>query len=135
MPATSSFVSHRTCRWCERRPTRQYRKQCSACEQQRRRFPRCPHCDGPTYGHETDAMRRFCPRCSPYRPERLPYDDEIVVTLVNPAGKEREVYRSRNKGEHIPASGRSGGRAATKRDPQFIVLDVAWQCWLAARPT
>ena len=125
------------CKWCkrDRPPAKRGGLGCAACQRQRARYPRCALCDGPTYGAAPDARRRFCPVCSPRRPERAPRAGEVTIVLVNPRGEEREVYRTRKSS--LPTHFRNGAllrhAKVNGRTPETLVLDTPWIAWATAR--
>jgi len=117
--------------------------ECKLCGRQRWRKPRCPieECDGPTYGDGN-----WCPTHGKRRPDAPLEDDQVSITLVNPRGEEREVYRVYH--DKIPGL-RESGRVNRKRTPngeiecslvtlrmikrRYIVVDVTMPVWRSAR--
>jgi len=119
------------CCYCERRQAEACGSVCSACRKQRVRWPTCEQCNGPTYGTGTIPADRFCYKCSPRTPRRSPTSEEIRVTLHNPIGEIRVVYR-------LPRDAFNLGDkklTITKDDKENgLTLVVPWLSWLRARP-
>ena len=94
----------------------------------------CPTCDGPTYCGAAARRARWCPKCGPRAPSRPPTADEVVLVLVDPYGREREVYR--RAGDQVyTASGEPlwvGQRDVRKR---AMVVSVTRMMWNGARLT
>lgn len=118
----------RMCKYgCGRLASRRARGslQCEACSRTRTRNGPCAECDGPRYGPE-----KWCPRCGPYKPSRPLFPGELLVVLVAPDGREREVIR--RPGEQIPG-GQVCSHALIERTGGVVVVDVGAQSWLVAR--